>query len=575
MGANRVIGVDLGGTKIAAGLVDRSGKVESLCEVPTPISSEEAVVGAIGDAIAGLVSDEVAAIGLGVPSTIDQASGTAVSSVNIPLTDVPLRKVIGDRFGLPCGIDNDANAAAIGEWHAGAGKGTLDMIMLTLGTGVGGGLILDGRPYRGALGAAAELGHIVIEHDGRPCQGNCTGRGHLEAYATGLAAAADAQAVFGPDADARTLLDRAHEGDEQALDILHRMGRRLGSALRLPREHLQPGADRRRRGVGRGRRRIPARPGARGDAARGAVARPRARPGRPGDAWFGRRRSRRGVRRVRGARQAIAMALAVCATPIGNLDDVTLRVLDELRAADVVLCEDTRVTRVLLDRHGIKAKLLSYHEHNEAKRTAELVPRLAAGERMALVTDAGLPGVSDPGARLVAAALDAGVPVTVLPGPSAVDTALVAAGLGAERFQFIGFLPRYENALRELWAELARWPHAVVAFESAQRLPRSLRSLAEAMPDRRVAVARELTKFYEEVARGTATELAERFAEPPKGEIVLVLGPTELMVTPEGEDEATSAVAELVAAGLPRRRAAEVVSRLTGVSRNTLYDRSL
>ena len=178
------------------------------------------------------------------------------------------------------------------------------------------------------------------------------------------------------------------------------------------------------------------------------------------------------------------MALAVCATPIGNLDDVTLRVLDELRAADVVLCEDTRVTRVLLDRHEIKAKLLSYHEHNEAKRTAELVPRLVAGERMALVTDAGLPGVSDPGARLVAAALDAGVPVTVLPGPSAVDTALVVSGLGAERFQFIGFLPRFENALRELWAELAHWPHAVVAFESAQRLPRSLRSLAEAMPDR-------------------------------------------------------------------------------------------
>ena len=138
------------------------------------------------------------------------------------------------------------------------------------------------------------------------------------------------------------------------------------------------------------------------------------------------------------------MALAVCATPIGNLDDITLRVLDELRAADVVL----RVTRVLLDRHGIKPKLLSYHEHNEAKRTAELVPRLVAGERMALVTDAGLPGVSDPGARLVAAALDAGVPVTVLPGPSAVDTALVVSGLGAERFQFIGFLPRFEHALR-------------------------------------------------------------------------------------------------------------------------------
>jgi glucokinase len=229
--ANRVIGVDLGGTKIAAGIVDRSGKLESLREVPTPTDSEGDVVGAIGDAIEGLVGDGIAAIGLGVPSTIDQASGTAVSSVNIPLTDVPLRQLIGERFGVPCGIENDANAAAIAEWQAGAGRGARHLIMLTLGTGVGGGLILDGRPYRGALGAAAELGHIVIEHDGRPCQGTCTGRGHLEAYATGLAAAADAQAVFGPDADARLLLDRAEEGNEQALDILHAMGRRLGSAF--------------------------------------------------------------------------------------------------------------------------------------------------------------------------------------------------------------------------------------------------------------------------------------------------------------------------------------------------------
>src|ERR671922_538546 len=151
------------------------------------------------------------------------------------------------------------------------------------------------------------------------------------------------------------------------------------------------------------------------------------------------------------------MPLAVCATPIGNLDDVTLRVLEELRFADLVLCEDTRHTRVLLDRHGIKARLLSYHEHNEAKRTAELLPRLAAGERVALVSDAGLPGVSDPGARLVRAALDASVDVTVLPGPSAVETALVASGFAAERYQFVGFLPRGEKALRALWAQLAGW----------------------------------------------------------------------------------------------------------------------
>src|SRR5215813_9028746 len=153
------------------------------------------------------------------------------------------------------------------------------------------------------------------------------------------------------------------------------------------------------------------------------------------------------------------MPLAVCATPIGNLEDVTLRVLAELRAADVVLCEDTHHTRVLLDRHGISARLLSYHEHNEAKRTAELLPRLQRGARVALVSDAGLPGISDPGARLIGAALAAGVPVTVLPGPSAAETALVASGFAAERYQFVGFLPRGAKALRALWDQLARWPH--------------------------------------------------------------------------------------------------------------------
>jgi 16S rRNA (cytidine1402-2'-O)-methyltransferase len=265
--------------------------------------------------------------------------------------------------------------------------------------------------------------------------------------------------------------------------------------------------------------------------------------------------------------------LAVCATPIGNLDDVTLRVLEELRSADLVLCEDTRHTRGLLDRHGIQARLLSYHEHNEAKRSAEVLPRLEAGERIALVSDAGMPGISDPGARLIGAALDAGVPVTVLPGPSAVETALVASGLAGARFQFLGFLPRGERALAALWRELAAWPHAAVAFESPQRLPGTLRSLASADPERIVAVCRELTKRFEEVVCGTAAELAEHFSDAPKGEITLVLGPGR----PEAPDEdaAVEAVAELVASGVSRRRAAEVVSRLTGVGRNELYRRTL
>jgi 16S rRNA (cytidine1402-2'-O)-methyltransferase len=265
--------------------------------------------------------------------------------------------------------------------------------------------------------------------------------------------------------------------------------------------------------------------------------------------------------------------LAVCATPIGNLDDVTLRVLAELRAADAILCEDTRHTRGLLERHGIPARrLLSYHEHNEAKRTAELLPRLQAGERIALVSDAGLPGISDPGARLVAAALEASVPVTVLPGASAVDTALVASGFPAERYQFVGFLPRGAKARAALWEELAGWRFPVVAFESPQRLPATLRSLAEAQPERMVAVCRELTKRFEEVVRGRADELAALFAEPPKGEITVVLGPG---VREADSGDAVDAVAELVAAGLPRRRAADLVARLTGAARNELYRRTL
>jgi 16S rRNA (cytidine1402-2'-O)-methyltransferase len=265
--------------------------------------------------------------------------------------------------------------------------------------------------------------------------------------------------------------------------------------------------------------------------------------------------------------------LAVCATPIGNLEDVTLRVLRELEEADLVLAEDTRHTRRLLERHGITARLLSYHEHNEAKRTAALVPRLEAGERIALVSDAGLPGINDPGARLVRAALEAGIAVTVLPGPSAVETALVASGLVGDRYEFLGYLPRGERALQELGEEVASRPWPVVAFESPQRLPRSLRVLARVIPERPAAACRELTKRYEEVARGTVAELAVRFAEPVRGEVTLVLGAVEKGVADEGS--AVEAVDQLVESGVARRQAAELVSRLTGVPRNRLYRASL
>jgi 16S rRNA (cytidine1402-2'-O)-methyltransferase len=270
------------------------------------------------------------------------------------------------------------------------------------------------------------------------------------------------------------------------------------------------------------------------------------------------------------------MPLVLCPTPIGNLEDVTLRALRELGEADLVLCEDTRRTRILLDRHGVRAKLVSFHRHNEAQRTAEILPRLLEGARVAVASDAGLPGVNDPGARLVAAALEHGVEVTVLPGPSAVETALVASGLAGERYAFLGYLPRTAAARERLWEELRGWSWPAVAFESPRRLSATLASLAAAEPERQVAVCRELTKRFEEVARGTAAELAERFAEPPKGEVTLVFGPSAGGPgEPVDEARALGAVAELVAAGVSRKQAAGVVAALTGLSRNRLYRGSL
>ncbi len=216
--------------------------------------------------------------------------------------------------------------------------------------------------------------------------------------------------------------------------------------------------------------------------------------------------------------------LVVCPTPIGNLEDVTLRVLSALRDADVVACEDTRRTRVLLDRYGVSAKLVSYHEHNEQSRASELVARMRDGAVVALVSDAGMPLVSDPGYVLVRACVAAGLPVEVLPGPSAAITALVASGLPADRWHFQGFLPRKKGELREV---LAHADGTLVAFESPRRLPGTLSLLAELEPEREVAVCRELTKAYEEIVRGSAAELAARYADrPPKGEIVLVVAPS-------------------------------------------------
>ena len=258
--------------------------------------------------------------------------------------------------------------------------------------------------------------------------------------------------------------------------------------------------------------------------------------------------------------------LVVCPTPIGNLEDVTLRVLAALREADVVACEDTRHTRVLLERYGVSATLISYHEHNERARAAELVERMLGGEVVALVSDAGMPLVSDPGFPLVQGCVAAGLAVEVLPGPSAALTGLVASGLPSDAWRFVGFLPRKQGPLQTVFAS----PETVVAFESPRRVGASLAVLASLDPARPVAVCRELTKLHEEIVRGTAAELAERYAsEDPRGEIVLVVGGAP--ESAELDPAAVEAVRTLVESGARAKTAAKVVSELTGAPSNALY----
>jgi glucokinase len=222
-----VIGVDVGGTKILAGVLDRAGTVLERREVPTPTTSQDELLDALAAAVEALPREGIRAVGYGLPSRIDQRTGTTLGSVNIPLGSVRFRKTMSDRLDLPVAVDNDANLAALAEWKLGAGVGTRDMLMITLGTGVGGGVVLDGRPYRGW----AELGHVVVDAGGEPCQGACTGRGHLETVASGTAADRRAQRLWGGDAGAEQLVEAAKAGDEPARRELAEIGRLLGAGI--------------------------------------------------------------------------------------------------------------------------------------------------------------------------------------------------------------------------------------------------------------------------------------------------------------------------------------------------------
>jgi glucokinase len=228
---SRAIGIDVGGTKILAGVVEADGTIVRTERRETPVSSTEDFLRGLAEVVDSLRDESVATVGIGIPSTIDQRDGTSVFSVHVPIAGVPLRSRAEAHLELPVAIDNDANAAAMAEWAIGAGRGCKHMIMLTLGTGIGGGLILDGRLYRGWTGAAAELGHMVLEFDGPSCRGFCTGRGHFEQSVSGSAAADLARQILGPEAGAHELVAAARSGNDEALGALREMGRRLGAGI--------------------------------------------------------------------------------------------------------------------------------------------------------------------------------------------------------------------------------------------------------------------------------------------------------------------------------------------------------
>jgi len=264
-------------------------------------------------------------------------------------------------------------------------------------------------------------------------------------------------------------------------------------------------------------------------------------------------------------------SLYVVSTPIGNLRDITLRAIDVLRAVDLILAEDTRHSRHLLDHHGIATPMLSYHEHNEARATETAIARLREGRDVALISDAGTPLVSDPGTRVVRAAAEAGIAVVPIPGPSAVLAALVSSALGSERFTFFGFLARKGREREDALQELSSLRHTSVMYEAPNRVAATLGELgARGAGERRVVVARELTKQFEEIRRGTVAELSAYYeSAPPRGEVVIVLEGTTLQ--PLAEDELRSRARLMRAAGLSARDVAAALVREGGASRNLAY----
>ena len=268
--------------------------------------------------------------------------------------------------------------------------------------------------------------------------------------------------------------------------------------------------------------------------------------------------------------------LSIVATPIGNLGDITLRALDTLRAADVIACEDTRHARHLLDHHGIRGQLLALHEHNEQQAAEKLIAFLEAGKQVALISDAGTPAVSDPGARAVAAVREAGYRVTPLPGPNAAIAALSAAGLDGPEFHFVGFLPAKVGARRTALEKRKSIPATLVFYEAPHRIEETIADLVATLePQREIVIARELTKLFEEIVRLPLADAPAWLAADEnhrRGEFVLLVSAPQAH---EGLDAESDRVLKLLLAELPVKQAAKLAAAITGQSKNALYDRAL
>ena len=437
------LGADLGGTKMAIGVIDEQQSIlHRSTETTAGLTLDELLDGLERELRDGLAAcPQVNAVGIGIPCTIARESGYAIGAVNLPINDVPFRDLMHERIGLPVAIDNDANVAALAEHRFGAARGTRNAIVLTIGTGIGGGLIIGGELYRGSSGAGAELGHVVIDQSGPPCQGNCPNRGCVETLASGtalgregdLAAQSHPQSALGKalaegtEVDGRLVTEAAIAGDGIAVEVLATIGRRLGVALSSLANIFEPEVIVIGGGVSAAGELLigPAR-----DELRSRALKPMNADRRRRRRARGRRRDDRRRRDGTRGNRLMAGRLTVCPTPIGNVEDISIRARRVLEEADLVACEDTRRAGRLYERLEIsRPRLVSYHDQNESERARQLAQQIERGLKVVLISDAGTPVISDPGYRLIRTCVERDLEVEVLPGPSAVTTALVASAL--------------------------------------------------------------------------------------------------------------------------------------------------